>query len=108
VRITVLLTRNADGTVEVPPLISGKSRNPCSLVNVRKLPTKCVANTKAEAAQAPSGYYLRAFSAKLRTKNIKILLLVDQHAVHSQNTSYITNANYMFFTPKLHQHSPNT
>jgi len=78
-------------------LFIGKSQNSHSLENVRKLPTKCVANTKAEAAQAPSGFYLRTFHAKLRNQNIKILLFVDQHAVQSQNTSYKMNAYYMFF-----------
>jgi hypothetical protein len=51
-RIMVLLACNADGSDKLPPLVTGKNESPCCFKNVRKLPTKYVANRKEYIIQA--------------------------------------------------------
>ena len=46
-RVTVLLGCNADGTEKLPPLVIGKYNKPHCIGNVRKLPTKCTANSNS-------------------------------------------------------------
>jgi hypothetical protein len=45
--ILVLLACNAYRTDKLPPLVIGKSESPCWFKNVRKFPTKYIANRKA-------------------------------------------------------------
>jgi hypothetical protein len=101
-RITVVLDRNADGTDKLPPVVIGKSENPCCFKNVRQLPTKYVANRKAWVTQAIFIDYFRALDAKMSSQNRKILLFLDQCAAHPQDTSYLKNVKV------VHQHSPTT
>jgi hypothetical protein len=67
-RITVLLACNADGTDRLPPLVIGKSENPCFFKNVRQLPTKYVVNRKAWVTQAIFPVYLRSSNAKMSSQ----------------------------------------
>jgi hypothetical protein len=96
-RITVLLACNADGTDKLPPLVTGKSENPCCFKNVGQLPTKYVANRKAWVTQAIFTDYLRALDAKMSFQNRKILLFFDQCAAHPQDTSFLKNVKVVSF-----------
>jgi hypothetical protein len=46
-RITVLLFIKSDGTEKLQPLVTGKFQNPQCFKNIKTLPTKVIANSKA-------------------------------------------------------------
>jgi len=46
-RVTVLLGCNADGTEKLPPLVIGKYNKPHCFSNVKKLSTRCTANSNS-------------------------------------------------------------
>jgi hypothetical protein len=95
----VLLACNADGTDKLPPLVIGKSENPCYFQHVRQLPTKYAANRKVWVTQAIFNDYLRALDAKMSSQNRKVLLFLDQCAARPQDTSYLKNVKVVFFHP---------
>jgi hypothetical protein len=98
VRIVLLLAYSADGTVRLPPLVIGKSENPHSFKNVRKLPTKYVANRKAWITHAIFTDYLRALDAKMSSRSRKLLVFVDPCAAYS-GCRVPKNAKVMFVPP---------
>ena len=66
--ITVLLACSANCPDKHPPLVTGKIEKPHWFKNVRKLPTKYVANRKAWVTDAMLTNYLRVWDGKMKTK----------------------------------------
>lgn len=81
VRLTVLVAANMSGTEKRKLLVIGKSANPRCFKN-KILPVKYKANSKAWMTSDIFRSELREWDEKLKRKNRKILLLVDNCPAH--------------------------
>jgi len=81
-RVTVLLGCNADGTEKLLPLVIDKYNKPHCFRNVKKLPTKCTANSNSWTSSATCEKFLVQLRHQTGAKNRKILLFIDQCAAH--------------------------
>lgn len=95
-RITVLLLANADGSEKFPLLVIGKAKKPRCFKNIKKLPTKYEANTKAWMTSTFFQNQLLAFDAKMGLQNRKVVLFIDQCPAH-KITSQLHNVEIVFF-----------
>ncbi|KAM3915651.1 tigger transposable element-derived protein 4-like [Leptodactylus fuscus] len=90
-RITVLVTTNADGSEKIPILVIGKYKKPRCFKNVRTLPCEYKNNTKAWMTGDFFVQFLRAFDAKMGTRNRKVALFLDCCPAHPQEVEGLRN-----------------
>lgn len=98
VRLTVLLCSNMTGTEKRKLLVIGKSRNPRCFKNVKKLPVKYTANTKAWMTSRIFEDEIRNWDCEMRKKKRNILLLVDNCRAHPVLEN-LTNVKVVFLPP---------
>lgn len=98
-RITVLLCSNSDGSDKLQPLVIGKSQRPRCFKNIKHLPVKYVANTKAWMTADIFGDFLRSLDCRMGARCRKILLFVDNCAAHPHDTSSLRNIKVIFYPP---------
>jgi hypothetical protein len=71
-RITVLLTCNFVGTINMKPLVVGKSKSPRCLKGVKNLPVEYVHNANAWMTASMFKDCLRNWDRQLKNKNKKL------------------------------------
>jgi hypothetical protein len=95
-QVTIPLTCNADNSDKLPPLVTGKYKNPCCFKNVKTLPTKYEGHTNSGMTTKISEDHLTQPDRKLGAENRKILLSVDQCAAYPKNTTFLSNIKVVF------------
>lgn len=98
-RLTVLLCTNSDGSDKQVPIVIGKSAKPRCFKNVKKLPVKYYANSKAWMTSEIFRDILHALDKFFGAKGRKILLFIDNCAAHSPDTSSLKNVKVIFYPP---------
>jgi hypothetical protein len=105
VRLTYLLTSNADGSEKLPPLIIGKSKKPRAFLNkpAIELGFKYQSNAKAWMTANIYQDWLRQWDHKLGATQRKIVLLQDNFSGHIVPIG-LQNIHIMNFRPNLTAH----
>ena len=84
---------NNDGSDKQGPLTIGKSFKPHCFKDIKTLPVKHCANTKAWMTTTIFTEFLRALSASMCVQGRKSLLFMDGCAIHSQGVSCLRKVN---------------
>lgn len=82
-RLTAAVCANMSGTEKLPLLVIGKSKNPRCFKNVKSLPVDYKANSKAWMTGEMFTDWIVAFDKKMKKKNRKVLMFVDNCPAHS-------------------------
>ena len=106
VQLTLAFTANADGTERLPPLMIGHAKRPrCFQKKTgEQLGFKYYSNSHAWMTGDIFQQWLVDWNHQLRSKNCKILLLVDNFSGHNYDTRTITNIRVERFAPNLTSH----
>lgn len=104
-RLTYLLTVNADGSKRLPPLIIGKAQKPRAFQNKTGAQHGFYYRNNAKAWMTASLYqeWLSDWDRKLRSEDRKILLLQDNFSGHIVPET-LTNIRVINFEPNLTAH----
>lgn len=98
IRVTVLLTTNADGSDKLPPLVIGKSKNPRCFKGVKTKPTEYESNRNSWMTMILMEQWLKKLDVVMKKKQKKILLLMDRCAAHPPQI-VLENVRVEFFPP---------
>lgn len=99
-RLTVLVCANMSGTDKKKLLVIGKSANPRSFKNVKRLPVDYTANKKAWMTAEIFEREIRKWDKTLDKQNRQILLLVDNCPAHSAVPN-LNNIKLVFLPPNV-------
>ena len=106
-RLTVLLCVNSDGSDKQMPIVIVKSPKPRCFKNVKKLPIKYYANSKAWMTTEIFCSFLHSLDAQMGAQNRQIILFVDNCAAHPKDTPFLTNVSGTV-SGKLYKYTPAT
>ena len=101
-RVTILLTFNATGSIKLPALFIHKYQTPRDLkgIDKSKLPVDYFWNKSAWMQTSIWNKYLELLNQRMKRRNRKILLLVDNAPVHSvSNPELLTNITIHYLPP---------
>ena len=101
-RVIVLLDCSVDGTEKLPPLVTGKYNKPHCFRNVKKLPTKCKANSNSWMTSATFEEILVQLDCQIEIKNIEILPSLT-NVLHTQNIPLLCKILKLHFSPQTAQ-----
>jgi hypothetical protein len=90
-RLTVLLCVNSDGSDRQVLIVIGKSPKPKCFKNVKKLPIKYHANSKAWMMTEIFCSFLHSLDVQMGAQNRQIILFVDNCAAHPKDTPFLRN-----------------
>ena len=96
-RITVLVTASMAGE-KLPPLVIGKSANPRSFKNVKKLPLPHQHNIKARMTSTIFEKWVKKLDLQMRKRQRKIALVLDNCTAH-RSGSGLTKIMLVFLPP---------
>src|SRR5215510_14337326 len=99
-RLTVLLCVNSDGSDKQVPIVIGKSPKPRCFKNVKKLPIKYHANSKAWMMTEIFCSFLHSLDAQMGVQNRQIILFVDNCAAHPKDTPFLRNVTVVRYPEK--------
>ena len=106
-RVTILLTFNATGSIKLPALFIHKHQTPRDLkgIDKSKLPVDYFWNKSAWMQTSIWNKYLELLNQRMKRRNRKILLLVDNAPVHSvSNPELLTNITIHYLPPNTTAH----
>ncbi|GBB96268.1 hypothetical protein RclHR1_02710027 [Rhizophagus clarus] len=106
-RVTFLLTFNATGSIKLPALFIHKYQTPRDLIGIdkSKLPVDYFWNKKAWMQTSIWNKYLELLNQRMKKRNKKIILLVDNALVHSvSNPELLTNITIHYSPPNTTAH----
>jgi len=106
-RVTILLTFNATGSIKLPALFIHKYQTPRDLIGIdkSKLPVDYFWNKSAWMQTSIWNKYLELLNQRMKRRNRKILLLVDNAPVHSvSNPELLTNIMIHYLPPNTTAH----
>src|SRR6266498_1665578 len=106
-RVTILLTFNATGSIKLPALFIHKHQTPRDLkgIDKSKLPVDYFWNKSAWMQTSIWNKYLELLNQRMKRRNRKILLLVNNVPVHSvSNPELLTNITIHYLLPNTTAH----
>ncbi|XP_021695234.1 tigger transposable element-derived protein 4-like [Aedes aegypti] len=99
-RLTILCAANMDGSDKLPLLVIGKSRKPRCFKNVKSLPVKYEANSKAWMTSLLFEKWMLKFDQRMSDEDRKILMFVDNCTAHPKIfLEKLKSIKLVFFPP---------
>src|SRR5215510_2913004 len=95
-----------DGSDKQVLIVTGKSPKPTCFKNIKKLPIKYHANSKAWMTTEIFCSFLHFLDAQMGAQNRQIILLVDNCAAHPKHTPFLRNVGTV--PGKLYKYTPAT
>jgi hypothetical protein len=88
---------NSDGSDKQVPIVIGKFSNPRCFKDVKKLPVKYHANSKAWMTTEIFCSFLHSLDMQMGAQNRKIILFVDNCAAHPKDTPFLRNVRVVWY-----------
>ncbi|CAI5734951.1 unnamed protein product [Peronospora destructor] len=99
-RLTIVLSCNADGSEKLPPLFIGKAEKPRSFVASTAIEMNYIHNSNTMMTREIFRKWLTDLDANFYQQQRKIMLLVDNAAVHAGfNAEKLKNIEVVFLPP---------